>query len=162
MPLVAKANKIIDFSYIAKLPNLCFCLPEQTKSLICLTLASSKIYAFACQGKQIQRLFLHRQALRSMLLLATANKIIEFAYIGKLSNLCFRLPRQTKSRILLTLASYQIYAFACHGKQNHGFFLHWQALESMLLLPGQTKSLIFRTLASSQIYASACHGKQNP
>jgi hypothetical protein len=50
--MLAKANKIIDFSYIGKLSDLCFCLAGQAQSLIFLTLASSQIYAFACQGKQ--------------------------------------------------------------------------------------------------------------
>ena len=56
-----------------------------------------------------------------MLLVARARKIIHFSYIGNLSNRCFCLPRQTKSLIFRTLASSQIYAFACQGKRNHRF-----------------------------------------
>jgi hypothetical protein len=54
-----------------------------------------------------------------MLLLAKAQKIISFSYIGKLSNLCFWLPGLAKSFIFRTLAISQIDAFACQGKQNH-------------------------------------------
>ena len=203
MLLLTKAHKSIGFSYIGKLSNLCFCLSRQTKSLILLTLASSQIHAFACQGKRNHwffyngklsnvcfclsrrtkswifltmassqigafachgnrnhRFFLHWQALKSMLLLAKANKIIDFSYIGKLPNLWVCLPRQSQSSVFLTLASSQIYAFACQGKQNHWFVLRWQTLKSMFCLPCQTKALIFLTLASSQIYAFACRRKQ--
>jgi len=96
-----------------------------------------------------------------MLLLAKANKIIDLSDIGKLSNLCFCLPGQTKSLILLTLASSQIYAFACQGKQNHFVFLHSQALKSMLLPAHANKIMDSHTLASSQIDAFACHGEQH-
>jgi hypothetical protein len=99
--LLLKTNKIIDFSYIDKIWNLCVCLPTQTKSMTFLTLTSSQIYAFAHQGTQKHWFFLHWQALKSMLLLVQANKIIDSSYLGKLSNPCFCLPRQTKSLIFL-------------------------------------------------------------
>jgi hypothetical protein len=68
--------------------------------LILLTLASSQIYAFGLPGlakSQILRTlassqvygFLHWQVPKSILLFASASKIMDFAYLGKLTNLCF-------------------------------------------------------------------------
>ena len=82
---------------------------------------------------------LHWQAPKSMILLARASGIIDFAYmcklpkewfcrgmqnldipfLCKLPNLRCRVPGQVKSSISLTLASCQIYGFACQGTQNH-------------------------------------------
>jgi hypothetical protein len=140
MLLLDTTNKILDFSYIGKLSNLCFCLPNRRfffhwqalKSMLLLAKANTSI-----------DFFIHWQALKSMLLLTKANKIIDFSYIGKLSNLCFCLPRQTKSLSFPTLGSSQIYAFTRQGKRNCYFCLHWQALKSMLLLARAQKIIEF-------------------
>jgi hypothetical protein len=141
MLLLADANKLIDFSYISKLSTNILLLARAHKTIDdFFTLASSQIYAGGCQGRKhievfyigklsnlcfclprqlTSWLFLHEQALKSMLLLAMANRNIDFSYTGKLSNLCLCLPGQHKSMIFLTLASSQIYAFACQGKHKH-------------------------------------------
>jgi hypothetical protein len=121
MLLLAKANEIIDF----------------------FIMASSQMYAFAYQGALNHGFFLQWQAPKSVRLLATAIAIIGFSYIGKLSNLCFCLPRQTNSLSFPTLGSSQIYAFTRQGKRNCYFCLHWQALKSMLLLARAQKIIEF-------------------
>ena len=59
------ASKIMDFTYIGKLPNLWICLPGQSKITIVAFIASSK-------AKQM---------------LARVGKIVDFAYLGKLPDL---------------------------------------------------------------------------
>ena len=131
MLLLAKANEIIDFVIMA-------------------SLASSQMYAFACQGALHHGFFLQWQAPKSVRLLATAIAIIGFSYIGKLSNLCFCLPRQTKSLICLTLANSQIYVLFAMSNDNLDFSHTGKLSNLCFCLPTQTNSLIFPTSANSQ------------
>jgi hypothetical protein len=97
MILLARASAITDLTYIGKLPHLWFCLPGQAKSLMLLTLASSQIYDFACQGKRHHGFCLPWQAPKSVVLLPRASKIIDVGHLGKLTNILFVLPGQAKS-----------------------------------------------------------------
>ena len=159
MVLLARASQNHDFTYIGKLPKLWFCLPRRhSKTMISLTLASYQIYCFACHGIAKLWFYLHWQATKSMALLAKALQNYDFTYIGKLPNLWFCYSGHRKTMILLTLASYRIYAFACHGIAKLWFHLHWQATESMVLLAKTQQTTILLTLASYQIFGFGCQG----
>ena len=163
---VASVSKIIDFTYIGKLPDLCFCMPGQVQSLIWLTLASSQIYGFVCQGKQNHWCCLHWQAPTSCDLVCQGKqnhrfylpwqdpKSIVLLATGTKINHWFCCHCQAPEfMILLTPASYQIYDFTCQGKQNHWVHTFPGKLPNLwFCLLGQAKSLILHTLGSSNLW----------
>ena len=163
---VASVSKIIDFTYIGKLPDLCFCMPGQVQSLIWLTLASSQIYGFVCQGKQNHWCCLHWQAPTSCDLVCQGKqnhrfylpwqdpKSIVLLATGTKINHWFCCHCQAPEfMILLTPASYQIYDFTCQGKQNHWVHTFLGKPPNLwFCFLGQAKSLILHTLGSSNLW----------
>ena len=125
-------------------------LPAHRKTLSLLTLASYQIYGFAPQGIAKLWSYAHRQATKSMVLLARVKQNYDFTHIGKLPNLWCCSPGHWKTKILSTLASYQIYGFVCQsftyigklpnlwfcfpGPSKTMIFSHWQATKSTVLL----------------------------
>ena len=134
MVLLAMASQNNDFMYIGKLPNLWVRMPGHSITLILLTFARYQIYDFAYQGTAKVWFYRHWLATISMVLLAKAEHNYDFTHMGKLPNLWFCLPGQSKTMILSALKSDHIDDFACQDTSTLWVYLHWQATKSMVLL----------------------------